>query len=599
MRATIKNKLASTFVIIIALLVVVVGVAVSRMGALNGEVETIISGPVQRMKVAKTIEARVAYVVLQEKNLALSTDPAQGQQFESDMLKGRAEVKDLLAKGLSIASEKGRPVWISAGQKWVEYESVNDEIRRLVKSGQRKAASELSMTRSRALVQGLTEDGERLTAIADEALVDAQAKANDTHDTGRTILMAVLVLSLLISVCGAVWISRTVTHGLEQVSTVLRAVAKGDLETRAYVTSQDEIADLVADLDSMMASQAKSAALAEAIAGGDLTVKHVALSDKDKLGLALIAMVERLRTVISDVSGAANNVATGAQQMSSGAENLAQGASQQASSTEEASSSIEEMASNVKQTADNSAQTEKIARQSAKDAAASGLAVNRAVDAMQVIAAKISIVQEIARQTDLLALNAAVEAARAGEHGRGFAVVASEVRKLAERSREAASEISTLSSDTVKAASEAGDMLTRLVPDIRRTAELVAEISAACREQDIGAAQINTAIQQLDRVTQNNAGSSEEISATAEELASQAEELQGSIAFFRTGASQARQHPAPRSSRAAPSPVRPARKASLAHTGSVADQQERARGFALDLMQGGPDSLDDDFEAVA
>ena len=197
--------------------------------------------------------------------------------------------------------------------------------------------------------------------------------------------------------------------------------------------------------------------------------------------------------------------------------------------------SMEEVAANVKQNADYAAQTEKIDRQSAKDAEASGAAVVQAVVAMQTIAEKITIVQEIARQTDLLALNAAVEAARAGEHGRGFAAVASEVRNLAERSRAAAAEIGIVSTQTVKAAQSAGEMLTRLVPDIRKTADLVAEISAACREQDIGAEQMNTAIQQMGNVTQQSASASEEMSATFEQLAAQAEQLQASIAYFNVG----------------------------------------------------------------
>jgi methyl-accepting chemotaxis protein len=352
--------------------------------------------------------------------------------------------------------------------------------------------------------------------------------------------------------------------------------------------------------------------VANEIASGNLTIEARRASDKDTLGIALETMLEKLRVIVTEASNATRNVAAGSQELSASAEQLSQGATEQASSTEEASSSMEEMASNIKQNSENAGQTEKIAHQSARDAQLSGEAVGRAVQAMQTIAGKITIVQEIARQTDLLALNAAVEAARAGEHGKGFAVVASEVRKLAERSQSAAAEISTLSSDTVKVAQEAGAMLTRLVPDIKRTAELVEEITAACREQNIGAEQINGAIQQLDKVTQQNASASEQMSATSEELAAQAEQLQTTIAFFRIDAGNS----APL--QAATAPHRPA----VAHmpapaskprtngagrpnggarngTAPVAPRPRAARaaggsGFALDMADAG-DALDGEF----
>ncbi|HEV7719278.1 MAG TPA: methyl-accepting chemotaxis protein [Arsenicitalea sp.] len=436
-----------------------------------------------------------------------------------------------------------------------------------------------------------------LDALSTYQLQAAQQLRADNDHLFAILTAAIAATGLLVTLI-AVGIVAYITNGIKRnllsATNLANAVALGDVSATATVTSQDELKDLVDALNLMTANLKASAVIAEQIAEGDLTVKPKAMSDKDTLGLALTRMVEKLREVIGDASEAARNVASGSQEMSSTAEQLSQGATEQASSTEEASASMEEMTATIKQSADNATQTEKIARQSAADALASGEAVGNAVTAMQTIAERILVVQEIARQTDLLALNAAVEAARAGEHGRGFAVVASEVRKLAERSQAAAAEISTLSGTTVKAAQAAGEMLSKLVPDIQRTAELVGEISAGAREQNSGAGQINTAIQQLDKVTQQNTGAAEEMSATSEELAGQAEQLQAAISYFRIDARSAAD--AGRPTRKAGKPdVRDAVMAGAPHMSArKSAKTSAAGGFDLDLHDG-RDALDSEF----
>jgi methyl-accepting chemotaxis protein len=403
----------------------------------------------------------------------------------------------------------------------------------IVKDGGNIKAATLSSAEGRKVSDESIADAAEYAAWVRKAMADAAAKAEQDGSQAQMLLIGILAISLLIGIGSAAWIALNISRGLSRAVGLADAVAIGDLSQQIDVSSNDEVGDLIKSLNTMTENLNATARIADTIASGNLTIDVKRLSDKDTLGIALERMVEKLRSIVAEAITAAQNVSAGSQELSASAEQLSQGATEQASSAEEASSSMEEMAANVKQNADNASQTERIAAQSAKDAEASGEAVNRAVQAMQTIAEKITIVQEIARQTDLLALNAAVEAARAGEHGKGFAVVASEVRKLAERSQAAAAEIGTLSADTVKVAQDAGSMLAKLVPDIKKTAELVEEITSACREQDVGSSQINQAIQQLDKVGQQNASASEQVSSTSEELASQAEQLQATISYFK------------------------------------------------------------------
>ncbi len=279
----------------------------------------------------------------------------------------------------------------------------------------------------------------------------------------------------------------------------------------------------------------KGVEFAKKLSQGDLTAE-IDVNQKDEIGVladALKGMLMKLKDIVVNIRGNAENIAAASMQMSSSSQEMSQGATEQASSAEEVSSSMEEMVSNIQQNTDNSQQTEKIAIKSSEGVQEGNKSSEISVQAMKDIAEKITIINDIAFQTNILALNAAVEAARAGEHGKGFAVVASEVRNLAERSKVAADEIDQLSKNGVDVSERAGKQLAGIVPEIERTAKLVQEISAASIEQNSGADQINNAIQQLNQVTQQNAAASEEMATSSEELASQAEQLKELMAFFK------------------------------------------------------------------
>jgi methyl-accepting chemotaxis protein len=425
------------------------------------------------------------------------TDAGQMAEMETKMAASHQRIEEALKiyETKDLADDKDRHLLNQVKAAMVEYDALKDKVLALSRVGKSDQARDLALA-NQATVAKVAEAFQNHRNYNVELGKKAAEEAVSIQQSAIVIAIGVSVLTLAAVIAIGLFIAKSLMRQLggepAYVSSVVKAVAEGDLSVKVNLKSGDQ--------SSMLA--------------------------------AIENMIGKLSHIIGEVRGSANALASASQQVSSTAQSLSQSASEQAASVEETTASVEQMSASISQNSENAKVTDTMATQAAAEAADGGQAVKETVNAMKQIADKISIVDDIAYQTNLLALNAAIEAARAGEHGKGFAVVAAEVRKLAERSQVAAQEIGELAGSSVQLAERAGKLLEGMVPAITRTSDLVQEIAAASQEQSAGVGQINSAMGQLSQTTQQGASASEELAATSEEMGAQAAQLQELMTFF-------------------------------------------------------------------